>query len=57
MSLYIAFIGLTEAFDLVSGSGLQLMLKKIGCPPQLLITVYHSLLSRRQEGNVLKLIT
>ena len=33
MPLYIAFIDLTKAFDLVSRSGLFLLLQKIGCPP------------------------
>ena len=36
MPLYIAFIDLTKAFDLVSRKGLFKLLKKIGCPPQLL---------------------
>ena len=36
MPLYIAFIDLTKAFDLVSRKGLFQLLKKIGCPPQLL---------------------
>lgn len=35
MPLYIAFMGLTEAFDLVSGSRLFVM-QKIDCLPQLL---------------------
>ena len=35
-SLYIAFIDLTKAFDLVSRSGLFSLLQKIGCPPRLL---------------------
>nr|KAG5691627.1 hypothetical protein BaRGS_023798 [Batillaria attramentaria] len=34
--LYIAFIDLTKAFDLVSRSGLFSLLQKIGCPPRLL---------------------
>lgn len=34
--LYIAFIDLTKAFDLVSRSGLFILLEKIGCPPKLL---------------------
>ena len=34
--LYIAFIDLTKAFDLVSRSGLFKLLQKIGCPPHLL---------------------
>ncbi|CAH1277284.1 CYP3A43, partial [Branchiostoma lanceolatum] len=34
--LYIAFIDLTKAFDLVSRRGLFQLLQKIGCPPQLL---------------------
>ncbi|XP_063601126.1 uncharacterized protein LOC134777220 [Penaeus indicus] len=34
--LYIAFIDLTKAFDLVSRNGLFTLLQKIGCPPKLL---------------------
>ena len=34
--LYIAFIDLTKAFDLVSRDGLFKLLPKIGCPPKLL---------------------
>ena len=34
--LYVAFIDLTKAFDLVSRDGLFKLLPKIGCPPQLL---------------------
>ncbi|XP_053378677.1 uncharacterized protein LOC128548233 [Mercenaria mercenaria] len=34
--LYIAFIDLTKAFELVSRDGLFKMLRKIGCPPKLL---------------------
>lgn len=34
--LYIAFIDLTKAFDLVSREGLFSILSKIGCPPKLL---------------------
>ena len=33
--LYLAFIDLTKAFDLVSRNGLFQLLKKIGCPPKL----------------------
>ena len=36
MPLYIAFIDLTKAFDLVSREGLFRILSKIGCPPKLL---------------------
>ncbi|MCP4267312.1 MAG: hypothetical protein GY777_17355, partial [Candidatus Brocadiaceae bacterium] len=36
MPLYIAFIDLTKAFDLVSREGLFAILLKIGCPPNLL---------------------
>ena len=36
MPLYIAFINLTKAFDLVSREGLFKVLKKIGCPDKLL---------------------
>ena len=36
MPLYIAFIDLTKAFDLVSRNGLFKILSKIGCPPKLL---------------------
>ena len=39
MPLYIAFINLTKAFDLVSRDGLFKALRKIGCPPRL-----HSLI-------------
>ena len=43
MPLFIAFIDLTKAFDLVSRSGLFKLLQKIGCPPRLLtvITSFH----------------
>ena len=34
--LYLAFIDLTKAFDLVSRDGLFTLLEKIGCPPTLL---------------------
>ena len=34
--LYIAFIDLTKAFDLVSRAGLFTLLQRIGCPPKLL---------------------
>ncbi len=34
--LYIAFIDLTKAFDLVSRQGLFTVLERIGCPPKLL---------------------
>ena len=42
--LYIAFVDLTKAFDLVSRSGLFSLLKRIGCPPKLLslIESYHN---------------
>ncbi|XP_014787911.1 uncharacterized protein LOC106881903 [Octopus bimaculoides] len=36
MPLYMAFIDLTKAFDLVSRKGLFILLQKIGCPPKLL---------------------
>ncbi len=35
-ALYLAFIDLTKAFDLVSRSGLFKILKKVGCPSRLL---------------------
>ena len=43
MTLYIACIDLSEAFDLVSQSGLSELLRKIGCSPHLLaiITSLH----------------
>ena len=43
LPLYIAFIDLTKAFDLVSRSGLFRLLQRIGCPPKLLkiITSFH----------------
>ena len=42
--LYIAFIDLTKAFDLVSRQGLFTLLEKIGCPPKLLgmIISFHT---------------
>ncbi|XP_062615832.1 uncharacterized protein LOC134277519 [Saccostrea cucullata] len=41
--LYIAFIDLTKAFDLVSRQGLFTLLHRIGCPPKLLriISSFH----------------
>jgi len=41
--LFLAFVDLTKAFDLVSRSGLFRTLQKIGCPPKLLaiITSFH----------------
>lgn len=36
MPLYTTFIDLTKTFDIVSRRGLFQLLKKIGCPPQLL---------------------
>ena len=43
LPLYIAYIDLTKAFDLVSRSGLFKLLQRIGCPPKLLkiITSFH----------------
>jgi len=37
--LYLAFIDLTKAFDLVSRKGLFKLLEKIGCPPKLLSVI------------------
>ena len=44
LPLYIAFIDLTKAFDLVSRDGLFKALEKIGCPPKLhsMIESFHS---------------
>ena len=44
MPLYIAFIDLTKAFDLVSRDGLFKILPKIGCPPKLqsMIEYFHT---------------
>ena len=41
--LFLAFVDLTKAFDLMSRSGLFKILQKIGCPPKLLaiITSFH----------------
>ncbi|XP_063600740.1 uncharacterized protein LOC134776919 [Penaeus indicus] len=41
--LYLAFIDLTKAFDLVSRDGLFALLQRIGCPPKLLsqIVSFH----------------
>lgn len=43
MPLYISFIDLTKAFDLVSRDGLFKILPKIGCPSKLLglVTSFH----------------
>ena len=38
-SLFLAFVDLTKAFDLVSRSGLFKILQKIGCPPKLLAII------------------
>ena len=42
--LFLAFLDLTKAFDLVSRSGLFQLLKKIGCPPKLhsIIESFHT---------------
>ena len=44
MPLYIAFLDLTKAFDLVSRDGLFKVLPKIGCPPKLqsMIESFHT---------------
>ena len=44
MPLYIAFIDLTKAFDLVTRDGLFKVLPKIGCPPKLqsMIEYFHT---------------
>ena len=44
MPLYIAFIYLSKAFDLVSRDGLFKVLPKIGCPPKLqsMIASFHT---------------
>ena len=44
MPLYIAFIDLTKAFDLVSRDGLVKVLPNIGCPPKLqsMIESFHT---------------
>ena len=44
MPLYIAFIDLTKAFDLVSRDGIFKVLPKIGCPPKLqsMIESFHT---------------
>ena len=39
MPLYIAFIDLTKAFDLLSRDGLFAIMSKIGCSPSLFNTV------------------
>ena len=46
--LFLAFVDLTKAFDLVSRSGLFQILQKIGCPPKLLaiITAFHEDMQR-----------
>ena len=44
MPLYVAFINLTKAFDLVSRDGLFKILPTVGCPPKLqsMIESFHS---------------
>ena len=44
MPLYIGFIDLTKAFDLVSRDGLFQIVPKIGCPPKLksMIESFHT---------------
>ena len=51
--LYIAFIDLTKAFDLVSRDGLFKALEKIGCPPKLHIMIesFHSKLKGTVQFN------
>ena len=41
--LYVAFVDLTKAFDLVTRSGLYEVLRKVGCPPKMLhiIRAFH----------------
>ena len=43
-ALFLAFLDLTKAFDLVSRNGLFQLLKKIGCPPKLhsIIDSFHT---------------
>ena len=43
LCLYVAFIDLTKAFDLVSRKGLFRLLEKIGCPPKLrsMVVSFH----------------
>ena len=54
--LYMAFIDLTKAFDLVSRDGLFKILEKIGCPPKLLLLIrgFHDNMKGRvqYEGSV-----
>ena len=46
--LYLGFIDLTKAFDMVSRSGLFALLQRIGCPPKLLklIIAFHEDMQR-----------
>ena len=46
--LYVAFVDLVKAFDLVSRDGLSKILAKIGCPPTLLSIVksFHDNMKR-----------
>eukprot|EP00914_Ancora_sagittata_P026922 GHVO01052848.1.p1 GENE.GHVO01052848.1~~GHVO01052848.1.p1 ORF type:complete len:179 (+),score=26.11 GHVO01052848.1:874-1410(+) len=54
--LFIAFIDLTQSFDLVSRDDLFKLLPKIGCPPKLLSltrSFYDDMMSKVQfEGNI-----
>ena len=56
MPLYVAFIDLTKAFDLVSREGLFKILPKVGCPPKLLslIESFHTNMKGvvQYDGNV-----
>ena len=56
MPLYVAFIDLTKAFDLVSREGLFKILPKVGCPPKLLslIASFHTNMKGvvQYDGNV-----
>jgi hypothetical protein len=53
MPLYISFIDLTKAFDMVSREGLFKILPKIGCPPKLqsLIESFHTDMMRTVQFN------
>ena len=49
--LYLAFIDLTKAFDLVSRTGLFKLLEKIECPPKLLSIIASFLVNMHDTVN------
>ena len=51
VGLYATFVDLSKAFDLVSRTGLWLILKRLGCPPnfrQMMIRLYDNQIGRNR---------